>query len=250
MECAKWLRDLPAEVTRFMKHMRSKTVPGYYRYSYSGDLYDERTHWNLGAAVFALKIHYTLGTPFDAHLGQICKYLLSFQNSRGFLYDPFVYRRSFFPNWRSALKIRRRLFFGNKEYIGAETRQSLCALHLYEVRPPRMLRYPLPQNRRQIEQYLSRLAWNYPWSAGSHFSHLMFFYREALRGELIPREKYEQLTDHAVAWVNRLQHEGDGCWYKGNVDTRNKLHGAMKVITGLLAIINPQSLGWQQDLDR
>lgn len=44
-----------------------------------------------------------------------------------------------------------------------------------------------------------------------------------------------QLIDYAINWVNKLQHENDGFWYKGNPSIQQKINGAMKIITGLKA---------------
>ena len=57
----KKLQYLKRNILQFMNVMKSRKNPGYYRYSYGGDLFDDRVHWNVGSSVFALKIYYTLG---------------------------------------------------------------------------------------------------------------------------------------------------------------------------------------------
>ena len=56
-----WLFNLRPQVSNFLESMQSHNIQGYYRYSYSGDIYDDSLHWNVGSSVFALKIYYTLG---------------------------------------------------------------------------------------------------------------------------------------------------------------------------------------------
>jgi len=83
------------------------------------------------------------------------------------------------------------------------------------------------KQKKRIDKYLSRLNWKKPWSAGSHFSHLVFFLKNS---DLSDKEN---LINYAIDWVNKLQHSEDGAWYKGRPDLREKINGAMKVITGL-----------------
>ncbi len=230
-----WLRSLREMVLKFLGHMRSDIQKGYYRYSYSGDLYSEEKHWNLGSSVFALKIYHTLNVPKNEHIKNIGKYILSFRKKNGEIYDEFIYRRASLPHFFSCL---RHMNFSNLRkitYRRADTRQSYSALSLYHL-PVSSVRFILPHDTIALDGYLSRLNWYQPWHAGSQFSHLMFFYLQQRKSNHLSQDRYEALIQYAIEWVNRLQHRDDGCWYKGDVPLRIKLNGAMKIITALLAI--------------
>lgn len=229
------LQSLKSDVLQFMDEMKSPKVSGYYKYSYSGDLYDETKHWNVGSSVFALKIYYTLGVEGNEDIEAAANYIKTFQHENGWIYDDLVFRKSFLCNICLSLKLRNFSNFLNEQYKHAETRQCYSALMLYDKLPDKIC-LSLPSEERGISDYLSSLNWKQPWAAGSHFSHLMFFLMLAYKTERIKSDTFDYLTEYAIKWINRLQHPEDGCWYSGNPDSRNKVNGAMKILTGLIAI--------------
>ncbi len=228
------LYNLKRDILRFVSFMKSHTVEGYYRYSYGGDLYDEETHWNLAGSVFAIKIYYTLGVENNHDVDAAANYIKTFQYKNGLIYDDLIFRKSVFRNALASLRRGNFSNLFNTNYKRAETRQCYSALMLYDKLPESM-RLPVPQNEQQVRDYLASLPWNHPWDAASHFSHLMFFLALALKtGEMQP-QAFEHLTSFAVEWTNRLQHPQDGCWYIDAPSLRQKINGAMKIISGLIA---------------
>jgi len=128
----------------------------------------------------------------------------------------------------------------HQQTLRAETRQSLSSLSLFGYRPSVVYR-GFPQDVTAIDRYLEQLDWSRPWGAGSHFSHLLFF----LANTDLPGAT--ALFDHATAWVMRLQHAEDGCWYRGAPPLSQKINGAMKILTGLqaadrLSVDHPRAL--------
>ncbi len=230
-----WIFDLKPDIQRFLYEMKSEKVPGYYRYSYSGDLYNENYHWNVGSSVFALKIYYTLGIKHNKDIETAVDYLKTFHHKNGQIYDDLVFRKSFLRNMLSSFRHRNFINLYNEQYKRAETRQCYSALMLYDKLPDDII-LNLPQNEKEIETYLAALNWLRPWGGGSHFSHLMFFYNLALRTKMMTQETFKYLTDYAIKWVNRLQNSNDGSWYLGVPDLQQKINGAMKIITGLIAV--------------
>jgi hypothetical protein len=226
---------LKNDVLQFMSEMKSKNVKGYYRYSYSGDLRDENIHWNVGSSVFALKIYYTLGVEDNEDIEAAANYIKTFQHRNGWTYDDLIFGKSFFRNALSSLKQRDFSNLWNERYKQAETRQCYSALLLYDKLPDNV-NLSLPKDEKDVDDYLSSLDWRRPWGAGSHFSHLMFFLMLALRTGRIKHETFEHLTDHAIKWVNHLQNPMDGSWYSGTPSSQHKINGAMKILTGLVAI--------------
>lgn len=229
------LHHLKEKVLQFVSQMKSGVVDGYYRYSYSGDLYDEKTHWNPAGSVFAIKIYYTLGMQNNHDVDAAANYIKTFKHKDGWIYDDLVFRK---PILRNALtSLRRRNFSNllNKNYKRAETRQCYSALMLYDKLPERA-NLLIPRTEEQVYDYLSSLVWNQPWDAASHFSHLMFFLALALKTGQMEPQTFEHLAGCAIEWTNRLQRPQDGCWYTGSPSRRQKINGAMKVITGLIAV--------------
>jgi hypothetical protein len=229
-----WLFTLKPNVLRFLDEMKSHKRTGYFRYSYSGDLYDERKKWNVGASAFALKIYYTLRMKKNQAIEDTAQYIKSFQKTNGLIYDDLICRKRFLPNMCVSLKNRSFTDLLNEQYKRAETRQCYSALMLYDELPNNV-GLSVPKDEKDVDNYLSSLSWDKPWGAGSHFSHLMFFLMLALKTGRIKHETFEYLTNYAMRWVNCLQHPEDGSWYSGTPGSQQKVNGAMKIITGLIA---------------
>lgn len=234
MNGVKGLYRLKEDVLHFMEEMKGSRVDGYYRYSYSGDLYDEKSHWNVGSSVFAMKIYYTLGVEDKQAIESAANYIKTFSHSNGLIYDDLVYRKSFFRNTLGSLRRRDFSSLWGNNYKRAETRQCCSALMLYD-RLGEDININIPDDEQGVEKFLSSLDWRHPWHAGSHFSHLMFFLKLLEKMGRTDEQTFNRLTDYAIKWVNRLQHSDDGSWYAGSADCRERINGAMKIISGLIA---------------
>ncbi len=234
MEEIRWLYSLKDRVMEFMDHQKSRRVSGYYHYSYSGDLYDESRHWNIGASVYALKIYYTLGREMDQDIIDAANYVKTFIHPDGTIYDDFIFKMGLIRTFLSSVKHRNWANLLNTQYKRAETRQAYSVLRLYNMLPG-SIRLQVPDTEMEIDRYLSRLNWREPWNAASHFSHLVFLYRILWESGEITREQFNAYTSYAIDWVNRLQHTEDGAWYRGSPSLQYRINGAMKVITGLIA---------------
>ncbi|GAG60126.1 unnamed protein product, partial [marine sediment metagenome] len=117
----------------------------------------------------------------------------------------------------------------NQDVKLAETRQSISALSLFGYKPDYIYQ-KIPYNENRINKYLNQLNWKYPWGAGSHFSHLLYFLY------YYNFKKKDELIQYAIDWINKIQKSTDGFWYKGNTSTQQKINGAMKIITGLKVV--------------
>lgn len=229
-----WLYDLKNEVKAFLEHQKSTIKKGYYGYSFSGDIYDESFHWNVGSSVFALKLYYVLGIEKNQEIIDTTNYIKSFLSKEG-IYDSFIYKKGFFRNFLASIKNKNFINIFNSQYKSAETRQSYSALMLYDELP-KNIKLNIPTSKSEIEKYLLSLNWNEPWGAGSHFSHLMFFYKIAKETGQISHEQFEQNTKIILNWINGIYHNDTGGWYKGDQTNRYIVNGAMKILTGLIAI--------------
>ncbi|NQV88704.1 MAG: hypothetical protein HQ488_00065 [Parcubacteria group bacterium] len=226
-----WIFELKNKVPAFLRHLEGHETPGFFKYSLTGDLFDETDRWGLGNTVFAIKCYYTLNlleTLPSSQLDSMIKFIKSFQKDDGFIFDPLIRRRAFFREKLSALKQNDFQNFFHQKIIRAETRQSISSLLLLGQKPDY---FPLniPNTRKAINTYLSKLNWKSPWGAGSHFSHLLFFLANS---DLLNKE---ELVDYSINWVNRIQDKDSGSWFKGEPSVVEKINGAMKVLTGFKA---------------
>jgi hypothetical protein len=219
--------------------MKGKVKGGYYRYSYSGDLVDEHTHWGLGNAVFATKALYTIGALDEVdgkkEKKKLAEFITSFQRPDGCIYDPLVARGRLLNSIKHAV---RTLDFSNirsVKTIRAETRQAMSSLRLLGAKPQYMFS-EIPYTSEGIERYLVALNWCDPWSAGSHFSHLLFFYDYNASVFSYRQAESQQLIGKAIDYVNKMQSNKEGVWYQGmSTSLQHKINGAMKILTGLKA---------------
>jgi len=226
-----WIFKLREEVPQFLEKLRGKKS-GFFHYSLSGDLYDENIKWGLGNTVFAIKIYYTLNllnSLTERKKRKMADFVKSFQQEDGTIYDPLIKKLTF---WRDKLSSFKNLNFNNFFHQGtirAETRQAISALSLLGEKLTTIPYLDFPKTEKEINRYLSKLNWEKPWSAGSHFSHLLFFLKNS---NLVGKGN---LIDYAISWLNEIQNPEDGAWYKGKPNLREKINGAMKVISGLKA---------------
>jgi hypothetical protein len=226
----KWIFRLKDEVPPFLRALQGKEVAGFYHYSLSGDFFGENVKWGLGNTVFFLKIVFTLGLEesFKNETAAAVDFVKSFQKKNGAIFDPLVNLLATPGRIISAVKNRDGEDLIGAETKRAETRQAFSALELFGAKPE----YPyqdIPRDRGEVGEYLSGLDWTIPWGAGSHFSHLLFF----LKRSGLPDK--EELITFAIDWVNALQHAENGFWYQGEPEISQKINGAMKIISGLIA---------------
>jgi hypothetical protein len=225
-----WIYNLKQQVPAFLAKLKGEKRPGFYRYSLSGDFFGEKIKWGLGNSVFFLKIVYTLGSEdaFKVEADSALGFVKSFQKKDGSIFDPLVNLLATPGRLVSAAKNRDWEDLIGAETKRAETRQAFSALELFGAKPE----YPyqnIPKDRGEVWEYLAQLDWNIPWGAGSHFSHLLFFLK---RSDLANKE---ELITFAIDWVNALQHPENGFWYQGEPEISQKINGAMKIISGLIA---------------
>ncbi len=233
-----FITSLKDNLERFLNNM-SENNYSYFKYTYSGDILDRSKKWGLGNLVFATKILFItrlLDNISSIKKKNLYKSILKFSQTNGYIYDPFITKISY--------KQRLKKYFNKLDnttinYIEntrrAETRQSFTALHLLQRKPLKpFLR--IPYSKEEISNYLSSFNWKYPWAAGSHFSHLLFFLHYNAEFFNYKIEESRDLINYAVEWISRLQSKHDGTWYHGSdISLKEKINGAMKILTGLHA---------------
>jgi hypothetical protein len=226
-----WLKSLKTEVPIFLRNLQGKERPGFYHYSLSGDYFGERIKWGLGNAVFFLKIIYTLGLEqeFSKQVIDALVYCKTFQKKNGEFDDAVVRYTSFPFRFLRMLKKKSWQDLSYQPILRAQTRQTLSALYLFDQKPTSTYKKILTSHE-AIINFLEQLNWRQPWDAGSHFSHILFFLQYSTL------ENKAELIAAAIAWVEKLQQQSDGCWYQGETSLQQKINGAMKIITGLKVV--------------
>ncbi|NOH54520.1 hypothetical protein F0266_16385 [Vibrio coralliilyticus] len=227
-----WVNSLSESVKCFLESQKSDTIQGYYAYSESGDLYSEKYRWNVGSSCFALKLLYTLGVESKKEVQSTLDYILGFVKDDCLIYDDFVVKKSFAKNFASSIIHKRFNNLLHQDYKRAETRQCLSALSLYDAIPSDF-KIECPSSEDEVNSFLKSLNWNLPWAAGSHFSHLLFFIKTKHNLGQISDSNYLRLVEYTVDWIDERQLPQTGGWGTGNIDARNIINGAMKVMTGL-----------------
>lgn len=228
-----WLRDIDRRVFEFVLKMGNEDFT-YFKYSLSGDIYGSSKRWGLGQAVFATKILYMLnkmGEIEGYRKDNLSKFIRSFQRSNGYIYDPLISKIVSYPNFKRFLQERNLEGLRNISVKRAETRQAFAALFCLSTAPEAPFLH-IPYSEEKVERYLSSLGWKQPWSAGSHFSHLLFFLKVNRDMFNYEPELSAHLTEYAIKWVNKLQSDTDGTWHDGEVSLFQKINGSMKILTG------------------
>lgn len=226
-----WIKQLKKKVTDFLDNI-SEDSYRYIKYSFSGDIYSNSINWGLGQNVFMVKILYMLDILNSVNLEQknnLTRNIKKFQDRDGYIADPLI---------RKLITKKKFLFFKDKsnefeveKIRRAETRQSFSALNCMGEKPDKPFIH-IPYSENEIDRFLSNFDWRYPWNAGSHFSHLLFFLRlnEKMFGYECKNATY--LINYANLWVDKIQSDKDGFWHKGDTSIKEKINGAMKILTG------------------
>ncbi|MFH0976548.1 MAG: hypothetical protein V1874_12270 [Spirochaetota bacterium] len=233
-----WVKDIKPAIKIFLNKMSNNDY-SYFKYSYSGDLFDISERWGLGNIVFATKILFITGLLDElesVYVNNLYKGIIKFSDFNGYIHDPKV---TYLPLKDKIYNYIQRTDMNNNKDIEntmrAETRQSFVALSLLNKRPQKAFRF-IPYSENGIEDYLSSFNWQFPWHAGSHFSHLLFFLNMNSKLFHYKQEEYKTLIAFSCNWISKLQSKDNGCWYSGdNTSLSEKINGALKVLTGLHA---------------
>lgn len=246
-DAIRWIEEVIDKLPEFAERMRGEKTPGFYRYSWSGDLLPEG-HWGIGNTVFAAKILYMLNQLTPEYTDEMAKFILSFQGSDGSIYDPMIKRKSRLSRLKRIVLSQdtNNLFY--EQTRRAETRQAFAALRCLNSMP----RYPylqVPGSKEEIKRYIDQLNWNQPWDAGSHVSHLAFFLNMPYAGQTMDDLKNKsKLSEHLFFYCNKYR-QSDGSWFSlgENVSNQFKVNGSMKMVTAYQAA-GKADIGMEKEL--
>lgn len=209
---------------------------GYFKYSLSGDIFTKNNSWGLGNSVFAAKILYIANILDEVEPNKkekLKQSILRFTKKDGYIFDSLVSGANFITSIALAFGFENKDFHKVVDTRRAETRQSFAALSLLDAKPKELFT-DLPKKEVEIDSFLNSFDWSRPWHAGSHLSHLLFFLKA--NEKFFGGDKNNKLIKYTADWISKLQSSTDGCWYRSeNVSLKEKINGAMKVLTGLHA---------------
>lgn len=226
-EAQLWFQSVHQDVPEFLRTMYSKKDTGFCAYSKSGDYLSDSVHWGLHNSVFFLKCVYTLNQEksFAHEIQKSIEYIKTFAH-RGMFYDPWITRLSLPLRVLQVIRKRNFLEFSTAQTKIAEDRQVKSTLKLYGAIGDSVYPHYLPHDIASMQAYLSSFDWHKPWHAASQLSHVLFY----LSNTDMPIK--DVLIDEVYACITSLQ-QPDGGWYQGNISLREKINGAMKILTGM-----------------
>lgn len=220
----------------YLENQRNKgNLVDCYRFSYSCDIYDDTFSWNLPANIFAADIAYAIGMDKEKTIINSIEGIKSYIHKEGYIYSDFIWKRGALSHLKAQIKSGKLTDVYNKDYIRAESRQALRTLMNYEQKVK-----SIPKGEvlgiDESDKFLQGLNWRYPWSAGSHYSHLLFYEKVAYQYGMISRNEYEKRVRFLTGWIEQKYDKKSGIWGENVSTEQEALNGVMKVLTGLMTI--------------
>ena len=225
-----WIYSLKPEIIRFLSKLKRPDHPGFYSYSLSGDIYPPEAHWDLGNSVFAAKTYYMLNAMEETETAPIVKFIKSFQDKQGYIFDKKVEQLSRIRRITDALRRMKINNLFNEQARLGETRQSYAALRCLGSRPDIPF-VNIPYTKKGVEEFIRSLNWRIPWEAAGVLNHLLFFLHNNRKLFHLHEDVSDDLIEHALKVLNIYKQE-DGAWYDPAVRITDtlKVNGAMKVM--------------------
>jgi hypothetical protein len=228
----------------------TKGLPqGRFRFSPSGSFVPTEGHGAHFVTCFAMKAAWQAGIweEWAEERRNACvEFVQSFQQPDGWFFDPWL-RQSTQLTLREIAKGIIKTVRGSQSInvlvqrqemnLRAETRQSAGTLLMVGQVP----RYPLPfpwSNSENALRFVKNLDWKFPWAAGSHLSHLVFFLTAGKSTAACPKE-VAAIQDAILSFLDEIHDPETGTWYVGDIHPSEKINGAMKVLTALEWIGRP-----------
>lgn len=231
-----WVVELKEKTPIFVSQMENINIPGKYRLTLSGDLINEKVHWGLAQTTFATRILYIFNKLNDYQSENNFKYIKTFQEENGAIYDHAIKIRSFPRRVYATLRgANISEFFFYNAIERAETRQAIAALLNLNKIPDKIYK-KIPQTSNAVKKYLKNLNWNF--GAGSNINHLLFF--TYVNSKLSNDEK-AKIVDLVENYIKDY-HQENGLFYNSGVsnDIHQRITFTMKIIMGL-TIFNRQN---------
>ncbi len=240
--------DLIANIFNYLKSLEN-SKNRFHFYPATEGLLENGKNLKLGFSCLALKSFYITGLwdkLTNDEKQSWTEYINSFQkNNKDFPDNSFIdpnylsgfedldFKRLSKKTIKNFLNLTSLFSFDNDskiktDGIRAETKQAISTL--FQVNSKNNLKYlDFPFENNEVDNFLTNLNWNKPWSAGAQFSALCVFSKTQLNeNQFLITSK--QLGSFADSIVNK----NNGAYFKGSEPERSELiNGCMKVLTGL-----------------
>ena len=206
---------------------------GFYSFTRGNDLYDGSIRWGLGNTVYAVKTLAILDSLKDLDGGQkkeIVDFIKGFQQENGFFGDPLLRKKMFVREKLSAVKNNDYINFWGNATLRAETRQAVVALMLLDEAPDRPFT-GLRRDRVSINRFIDGLNWDDIWGSASQLGHIMFFAKTNIDHFGQESGPDAEVIENCLRYIDDINKKEDGLWYRGEVSPRQKINGAMKIIS-------------------
>lgn len=198
-------------------------------YTLTGDLDKHKS--GLASYVFLVKILSMIGEIKNINQIQknnLINNIVTYKKNRGLIFDQDLTGHSLLEEFISgSLGFKSSAYQKKLETRIAETRQSwvaLMALGYNDFKSPSCFKY----SSDWIIDYLESFDWTNPWHSASHVSHLIFF---IINQHELDDTKKNVLLSRVLQWVDSIQDPISGSWFRGTVDLKNQINGAMKILT-------------------
>lgn len=231
------------DIITWLEDSKKKLSPGHFRFCFEGNLVPTEGKTALFAACFGVKIAWQTGLwdewPDDFKTSCV-DFIKSFQGTDGYFVDTWLFpsRKSsivqFIKGNIKAVKNGGKLIPFNEhksKLLRAETRQAVATLYMIGERP----NFPVSnaiQSAFDAKNYLNKLDWSNPWSAGSHLAHILCILK--INKDFFSIDYgYHAITSEILGFLQRIYDENSGTWFQGNPQEFLKVNGAMKILSGL-----------------
>ena len=158
-------------------------------------------------------------------------FIKSFQSKNGFFYDYKMLAKMSLGSTISMLPKGQIKRWVNHipQCIRAETRQSASSLLMVDEKPNFLLPIPF-KNISETLNFIDSLDWDYPWSAGSHASHIILF--NYINIKISNVNIKESNINPLLEKLDSYQDANNGTWSgKTDVNPAILINGAMKILT-------------------
>lgn len=237
--------EIKAAISCWLDQLSTDLPLGRFRFCLNGSSVPFKGDLGQFTTCFAMKIAWQTGvwSDWSQEKKDACiKFVQSFQRDDGYFFDSWLHANSK-PTLRDFVSVLLGKSswhnFRNKNFnnLRAETRQSASTLLMVGASPLNVLPFEAVTSD-DVKKYLRKLDWTNPWSAGSHFSHLVFFLTVNSRCFGIP-ENLDELITVCLDSINKYFDIESGTWFAGNPPEDIKINGAMKILTALQWVKKP-----------
>ena len=209
--------ELQASLREFMDSMNHKTMPGLFRFTWSGDTSAEPL---LISSVFAIKLHKLLGLQPAPELAAHVK---SFRSAEGLFFEDYLLRPQPLADSLELVVNRKLPRVQRSDSIRAQNRQAVSAL--LEFDKSEVAWDPvLESSSDELIRHVREMNWSNPWHAASHVSHIVFFLMNS-GTPLRESDAFEVLSE------THKQFSPETAVSSDSMNARLKVNGLMKLVT-------------------